>query len=151
MSQNYQVQSLDKLYRWLHPAQFKWDEKRPTSAAFKDPYMSVDIACLTTLEESYSRAEKIQKNAVASIAAQQAFDKNQQVYSCPKQVCQSTDEAVCVTDNNCAAYQQDGLSRTLVCVNPAHGCVVGKKTESIAKFFAKHCEVEIYPPQSTAD
>lgn len=79
----HQVQKEDKLFRWLHPGQFKWDEKRPTSAAFQDPYMSVDIACLTSLQESYERAKKNNKDAIASIVAQQAFDKNQKVHHCP--------------------------------------------------------------------
>lgn len=58
MTANYQVQPVDKLFRWLHPGQFKWDEMRPTSAAFRDRYMSVDIAELTSLHTSYERAKK---------------------------------------------------------------------------------------------
>jgi len=146
MTAIHHVQPSDKLFRWLHPSQFKWDEKRPTSAAFQDPYMSVDIACLTTLEESYNRAKKIDKNAVASITAEQAFEKDQKVHHCPSQEV-SPGVNFCVTDKGCSAYQSDGLSQNLVCTNYAHGCVVGKKTKSVAKFLAKECTVEIYPPE----
>jgi hypothetical protein len=147
MTQIHQVQPSEKLFRWLHPSQFKWDEGRPTSAAFKDPYMSVDIACLTSLEESYKRAKKINKNAVVSIVVQQAFDKTQKVHHCPSKICESSGSSVCVTDECCPAYQGDRLSNKLVCINDAHGCVVGEKKNSIAKFFAKECTVEIYPPK----
>ena len=148
MNQKYHhVKPSDRLFRWLHPGQFKWDEKRPTSAAFQDPYMSVDIACLTTLEESYKRAQKIEKNAVASILAQRAFEKNQQVHHCPTQICESSGSSVCITDEGCPAYEQDGVSRELICTNPAHACVVGQKPrKTIARYFARECEVEIYPP-----
>lgn len=142
----HQVQKEDKLFRWLHPGQFKWDEKRPTSAAFQDPYMSVDIACLTSLQESYERAKKNNKDAIASIVAQQAFDKNQKVHHCPSQVCKDSGSNICMTDENCPVYQNDGSPNNLVYINDAHGCVVGDKKRSIAKFFAKECKVERYPP-----
>jgi hypothetical protein len=149
MTEIHTVQPSDKLFRWLHPGQFKWDERRPTSAAFQDPYMSVDIACLTTLEESYNRAQKISKNAVASIMAKQAFEKNQKVHHCPAQICESSGDSVCITDEGCPAYQIDGSSKKLICINPAHGCVVGEKPKkSVARFFARECAVEIYPPQT---
>lgn len=45
MTEVYQVKPDDKLLRWLHPGQFNWEENRPTSAAFKDENMSVDILC----------------------------------------------------------------------------------------------------------
>jgi|GEM_PF-1025288 len=147
MTQIHQVQPSEELFRWLHPGQFKWDEERPVSAAFLDDYMSVDIACLTSLEESYKRADQAKKNAVVSIVVQQAFDKNQKVHHCPSQICESSGSTVCVTDKDCEAYQSDGLSKKLRCINDAHGCVVGKKTRSIAKFFAKECTVKIYPPK----
>ena len=149
MTQIHQVQPSDKLFRWLHPSQFDWKEKRPTSAAFQDPYMSVDLARLTTLEESYERGKLMNKNAVASIAAGQAFEKAQKVHHCPTQVCEVAGDLVCVTDEGCRAYQADGLSRKLICTNPAHGCVVGDKPKPVARFFAKNAEVEIYPPQPT--
>lgn len=131
MRKTHQVQKEDKLFRWLHPGQFKWDENRPTSAAFQDPYMSVDIACLTSLEESYDRAKKNNKDAVASIVAQQAFEKNQKVHHCPSQVCKYSGSNVCMTDEGCPAYRSDELSNNLDCVNDAHGCVVGEKKKSI--------------------
>lgn len=150
MTLNYQVQSSDHLYRWLHPGQFNWDERRPTSAAFRDEYMSVDVACLTTLAESYERGRKAKKDAVASFAAQVAFEKEQKVYHCPTQVCASSNESVCVTDEKCRAYKSDGLSRKLNCTNTAHGCVVGNKTKSIAKFFSKASKVEIFPSEQNS-
>jgi hypothetical protein len=67
MVDRYSIEASDKLYRWLHPGQFNWAEMRPTSAAFKDQYMSVDIERLTSLDKSYERAQKIGKNAVASL------------------------------------------------------------------------------------
>ena len=79
MDQIYQVKPSDKLLRWLHPGQFNWAENRATSAAFRDDDMSVDILCLTTIEESYSRAEKIGKNAVVSLKAQLALDKGLEI------------------------------------------------------------------------
>jgi len=146
MTQTYQVQPPQKLFRWLHPGQFKWDEMRPTSAAFQDLYMSIDVACLTSLQESYDRAQKIGKNAVASIIAKQAFDKNQKIHHCPTKVCGFSGSIVCVTDSRCPAYQSDGyVSKSLVCVNHAHGCVVGEKKKSVSRSFAKECEVEIFP------
>jgi hypothetical protein len=142
-----QVQPSDKLFRWLHPGQFDWDENRPTSAAFRDEYMSVDIAPLTSLEESYERAKKARKNAVASIVAEQAFAEDQNVCHCPSQICEDSGENVCVTDQGCSAYKSDGETRNLVCINPAHGCVLGKKTKSVSRFFATQCQVELYPPE----
>ena len=37
-------------------------------------------------------------------------------------------------------------SHDLNVTNPAHCCVIGKKTKSIARFIAKNATVEIYPP-----
>lgn len=116
MAEPYQVKPSDKLLRWLHPGQFNWEENRPTSAAFKDDEMSIDILCLTTIEESYHRAKKIGKNAVVSISASLIMEKE-------LLICHSPVEG-----------------------NYAHGLVLGKKTKSIAKFLANNCEVEIYPP-----
>jgi hypothetical protein len=149
MTQIHEVQPSDKLFRWLHPGQFDWTEMRPTSAAFKDPYMSVDLACLTTLEESYERGTLMNKNAVASLMADQAFEKAQTVQHCPTQICEASGDSVCITDAGCRAYQADGLSRELRCTNPAHGCVIGDKPKPVARFFAKNAKVEIYPPQLT--
>jgi hypothetical protein len=147
MTEIHQVQSSDKLFRWLHPGQFDWSEMHPTSAAFKDFYMSVDLACLTTLEKSYERGKSIKKNAVASITAEQAIDKAQRVHHCPTQICETSGEPVCVTDAECSAYKADRLSKELRCTNPAHGCVIGDKSKSVARFFAKNATVEIYPPR----
>jgi hypothetical protein len=149
MTQIHHVQPSDKLFRWLHPGQFDWTEMRLTSAAFQDPYMSVDLACLTTLEESYKRGKLMKKNALASLMAEQAFEKSQKVQHCPTQICEASGDLVCITDTGCRAYQADGLSRELRCTNPAHGCVIGDKPKSVARFFAQNAKVEIYPPQPT--
>jgi hypothetical protein len=150
MTQIHQVQPSDKLFRWLHPGQFDWNEMRPTSAAFKDTYMSSDIACLTTLEESYERGKLINNNAVASITVGQAFEKAQKVHHCPT-LCDISGNLVCITDTGCQAYQADRSVGKLTCTNPAHSCVVGDKSKSVAKFFAKNATVEIYPPQVASD
>ena len=148
MSDTSQISASDRLYRWLHPGQFKWDEQRPTSAAFKDPYMSVDIKSLTTLEESYQRARKIGKNAVASISGEQAFQKNQKIMHCPtKNFSDNPTQNICQYEGDCPAFHAEIPDEKLVCINDAHGCVIGKKTSSVSKFFSKNCVVEIYPPQ----
>lgn len=148
MVEKYTVEDSDKLYRWLHPGQFKWDEGRPTSAAFKDPYLSIDIECLTSLQESYERAQKIGKNAVASISVEQACQKAQKVVHCPTQVLtESPEQSVCQGEHDCPAFDKAVPEDKLTCINAAHGCVVGKKTSSISKFFSKNCVVEIYPPE----
>ncbi|MEM6433460.1 MAG: hypothetical protein AAF773_06335 [Cyanobacteria bacterium P01_D01_bin.115] len=148
MVEKYTVEDSDKLYRWLHPGQFKWDEGRPTSAAFKDPYLSIDIECLTSLQESYERAQKRGKNAVASISVEQAYQKAQKVVHCPTQVLsESPEKSVCQDEHDCPAFDKTVPADKLTCINAAHGCVVGKKTSSISKFFSKTCAVEIYPPE----
>ena len=146
MSADYQVQPIDKLFRWLHPSQFKWDEMRPTSAAFRDTYMSIDIAELTNLDESYKRAQKARKDAVVSFKAGLAFELKQKVNHCPTQICELANESVCVADTGCGVYQADVSSKKLVCTNHAHGCVIGNKTGSISKSFTKNCDIEIFPP-----
>jgi hypothetical protein len=151
MTENHQVQPLNRLYRWLHPGQFDWQEKRPTSAAFKDPYMSVDLADLTTLDESYRRGRLLHKNAVASITAKCVLEKEQRICHCPTQTCKSSGEHGCSIDPQCPAYQEDWGTREVECINPAHACVIGNKSKSVAKFFAKSAQVEIYPPNEPTE
>lgn len=146
MSENYKVQPPDILFRWLHPGQFVWAENRASSGGFSGDYLSVDIATLTTLDESYRRAEKNGKNAIVSFEAQIAFDKNQNVCHCPAQSCKKTGENVCSEDTGCPEYKDDADVRELNSINPAHGCVVGKKTGSVKNHFMKNCKVEIFPP-----
>lgn len=107
----------DRLLRWLHPGQFNWEEKRPTSAAFKDEEMSVDILSMTTVDESYERAKKIGKHAVVSLGFQQVLDLGLEV-------------------------KHDPIEG-----NDAHALILGKKTKSIAKKLASSCQVEVYPPE----
>lgn len=147
MGQNCEVLHSDELYRWLHPGQFKWSEGRASSAAFKGSHMSVDIAKLTTLKQSYERAQTNKKNAVVSFRAEEVFTRNQEVIHCPTTVISSTSHPACIVRTDCPAYS-DTLSETsLTCINPAHGCVVGKKSDSFARALAKACKVEIYPPE----
>ncbi|MEA5470570.1 hypothetical protein [Spirulina sp. 06S082] len=147
-----EIDSNEELLRWLHPGQFDWKEKRPTSAAFKDQYMSVDIASRTSLEESYERGKRYGKNAVVSFKAKVAYEKDQKVCYCPTSVYQNqSDKAVCTTQQECPVYNENVSSKDLKIINPAHGCVIGKKTKSIAKFFAKNVKVEIYPPAQSTD
>lgn len=46
-----EIADVDALYRRIHPLQVK--DGRPSSAAFKDTELSVDLARLTTLERSF--------------------------------------------------------------------------------------------------
>jgi tRNA(Leu) C34 or U34 (ribose-2'-O)-methylase TrmL len=121
MSDSLEIQPDDRLLRWLHPGQFDWEENRATSAAFKDPQMSVDILSMTTVDESYQRAQKQGKNAVVSFTYQQVKDLELEVKHDP------------VDGNN------------------AHALVLGNKTKSIAKKLAQACKVEIYPPENNQE
>jgi hypothetical protein len=118
MSESLEIKPDDRLLRWLHPGQFDPKENRVTSAAFKDPQMSVDILSMTTVDESYQRAEKQGKNAVVSFSYQQVKDLELEVKHDP------------IDGNN------------------AHALVLGNKTKSIARKLAKACNVEVYPPES---
>ena len=120
MSDSHQTKPEDRLLRWLHPGQFNWEENRPTSAAFKDPEMSVDILSMTTVSESYERARKLGKNAVASFSYQQAIELGLEV-------------------------KHDPIEG-----NDAHALVLGKKTNSISKKLARSCQVEVYPPENVS-
>lgn len=143
------VPSDEKLYRWLHPSQFKWDEKRPTSAAFKDPYMSVDRSSLTTLSESYERAKTYKKTAVVAILAEIAYKKELEVSCCPTRVLKKDESIqVCTVNSECKSFRDDIKDIDLKVVNPAHACIIGKKTNSISNFFVKNAIVEIYPPNN---
>jgi hypothetical protein len=151
MESQHQVDSSDELLRWLHPGQFNWQENRPTSAAFKDAYMSVDVALLTTVEESYSRAQKIGKNAVVSFKASTAFEADQKVVHCPSNVLSDAESVfVCQWTPGCPIYRGDVPPQSLVCVNGAHACVIGKKTPSRARALRAAAVVKIYPPEQIA-
>ena len=118
MSEPLEIKPDDRLLRWLHPGQFDWNENRATSAAFKDPQMSVDILSMTTLDESYQRAKKLGKNAVVSLSYQEVKDLELEVKHDPI----------------------DG--------NDVHALILGKKTNSIARKLANACKVDIYPPEN---
>jgi hypothetical protein len=148
---DHQFNSSDKLFRWLHPGQFNWEEMRPTSAAFTDPYMSVDIDSLTTLEESYHRAQQAGKTAVVALTVEMVIEKDLRVCHCPTSTLKNSPESlVCISDEGCPSYRNNVSPESIVCINDAHGCVIGKKTNHIKKFLAKHCKVEVYPPQHTS-
>ena len=149
MIKNCSLESPDILYRWLHPSQFKWDEKRPTSAAFRGSYLSVDIAKLTTLEESYKKAQKYKKNAVVSFTVSSAKAKNQDVLHCPQYTLKKKPpvDFICNSNSECPVYSENCNSDFVECINPAHGCVIGKKTTSISRHLSNQSTVEIYPPE----
>jgi hypothetical protein len=142
-----QVSPSDILYRWLHPSQFNWKENRPTSGAFTDPNMSVDIAKLTTIDESYIRAKKNNKNAVVSFEANEVLSRNQEIHHCPTNILRETEESICLARRECSIYKEDISSESLQCINPAHACVLGHKTRAFSKNLRSLSNVEIYPPQ----
>jgi hypothetical protein len=111
----HQIKPEDRLLRWLHPGQFNWVENRPTSAAFRDEEMSVDLLSMTTVSESYERAKKIGKNAVASLSCQDIFEIGLEIKYNPIEG------------------------------NDAHTLVLGKKTKSISKQLASKSQIEVYP------
>lgn len=111
--------------------------------------MSVDRSSLTTIKKSYERATDYGKNAVASIKAELAYEKQQEIRHCPTSLDKdNSDTLVCIYDPKCKNYKKDVSSENLKIINTAHCCVIGKKTKSVAKFFAKNAEVEIYPPET---
>lgn len=146
MRDSEKIEPSDTLYRWLHPSQYKWDEGRPSSAAFNDSYMSVDVSKLTSLQQSYERAKKYNKNAVVSFKAEVVIQKGQEVVHCPTHIVENTENIVCRVRNDCTAYSENISSDCLVCINNAHGCVIGKKNKAFARDLAKTCKVEICPP-----
>ena len=76
-----QVQAIadaDDLHRRIHPSQVK--DGRPTRAAFTDPELSVDLARLTTLEQSLSGHAT---HGLASIRAGHARSLGQDVFHDP--------------------------------------------------------------------
>ncbi|MBZ0168327.1 MAG: hypothetical protein K8F29_02645 [Kofleriaceae bacterium] len=68
----------DELYRRIHPLQVK--DGRPTSAAFKDPEMSVDVARVTTPQRVLS---EYSSHGLASITAGYARSLEQDVFHDP--------------------------------------------------------------------
>jgi hypothetical protein len=146
MTEIHTVQPSNELYRWLHPGQFDWKESRPTSAAFTDPHMSVDIAVLTDVKQSYLRGKRNGKNAVVSFQASIALEREQEVIHCPTHVLTNqTETSVCSFRTDCPAFSDESVNAT-ICINDAHGCVIGNKTRSVARAFAKASKVEIWPP-----
>lgn len=90
----------------------------------------------------------MEKNAVVSIKAKLAYEKQQRICHCPTSLSKNNPETlVCIYDSECKNYNQDVSLEDLQIINPAHACVIGKKTKGIAKSFAKSAEVEIYPPE----
>jgi len=72
------IEDGDHLYRRIHPLQVK--DGRPTSAAFKDPELSVDLARLTTLQQSLAAYPTY---GLASITAGHARSLEQEVFHDP--------------------------------------------------------------------
>src|SRR3990170_1644051 len=73
-----EIADADDLYRRIHPLQVR--DGRPTSAAFTDPELSVDLARLTTPEHSLSGHAT---HGLASITAGHARSLRQDVFHEP--------------------------------------------------------------------
>jgi hypothetical protein len=73
-----EIADADDLYRRIHPSQVK--DGRPTSAAFKDPELSVDLARLTTPERSLTGYPLY---GLTSIVAGHARSLGQDVFHSP--------------------------------------------------------------------
>lgn len=73
-----EIADTDALYRRIHPSQVK--DGRPSSAAFKDAELSVDLARLTTLERSLMGYPL---HGLASITAGYARSQGQTVFHDP--------------------------------------------------------------------
>ncbi len=87
------------------------------------------------------------KTAIVSIFAKIAYEKEQKIYHCPTCVLKKDENTqVCTVKSECKSFRNDVNDIDLKVVNPAHACVIGKKTQSISKFFVKNAIVEIYPP-----
>ena len=73
-----EIADADDLYRRIHPLQVR--DGRPTSAAFTDPELSVDLAKLTTPQPSLS---DYASHGLASIIAGHARSLRQEVFHNP--------------------------------------------------------------------
>ena len=73
-----EIADSDELYRRIHPSQVK--DGRPTSAAFKDLELSVDLARLTTCQRSLRRYPL---HGLASIITGHARSQQQVVFHDP--------------------------------------------------------------------
>jgi len=74
-----EIADADDLYRRIHPSQVK--DGRPTSAAFKDHHLSVDVARLTIPDRSLSGYPS---HGLASITAGHARSLGQDVFHDPR-------------------------------------------------------------------
>lgn len=114
-----EIQDADELYRRVHPHHLKPDGT-VSSAVFKgsDSYeLSVDLARLTTLEETFQRGRLMGRECIglAVLTVQLARKLSQEV-------------------------RHDPLGPdTLGGPNPAHALIIGHKTEPIAKQLARNC------------
>jgi hypothetical protein len=116
------ITNTDLLLRRIPPAWWVYDEalqrKRPTTAAFDDPEMSVALASVL-----HDLAEPL----TAPLRGHDGFA----LVSLGPELARACGQAVC----------RDPLPE-----DPAHGLVVGKKTESIKKKFARNC-AWVVPPE----
>lgn len=74
----HEIADVDGLYRRIHPSQVK--DGRPSSAAFKDAEMSVDVARLTTPKQTLTGYPS---HGLASITAGHARAEGQDVFHDP--------------------------------------------------------------------
>jgi len=111
----------DDLYRGIHPTWWSVTDKRPTSAAFKDPELSVDWCKYSSLQESFERYKRLfglDTAAIVSFKVQNAENLGQEVKHDPDEI--------------------NGE------YNEAHTLVSGKKTKKIARQFAREY-AQVYP------
>ena len=104
----------DDLYRGIRPEWWSHTDCRPTSAAFQDDNLSVDWCKYSTAKESfdrYKRASGLLNVALVSIKVEHAIDLKQKVEYDP-----------CTINGE---------------YNSAHTLVIGHKTKSIARQFAR--------------
>lgn len=146
----YSVTNEDTLYRWIHPSQYNKDERRASSGAFTQDYMSTDIAKLTTLEESYHRSQQQNKDgvirvvAISSFSAEVVISAEQKIVHC-KTFVDDQQQLTCIAEEECSSYKKLH-EEDLICTNPAHACVIGKKGRSLQRKIARSAEIVIHPP-----
>jgi hypothetical protein len=113
----------DLLLRRIPPTWWIYDEalqrKRPTTAAFDDPEMSVALA---------SELQSLGQPLTAPLRGHDGFA----LVSIDAGLARTCGQAVC----------KDPLPD-----DPAHGLVVGKKTESVKRKFARNCTWVVPPDE----
>ena len=108
-----EVADADDLYRRIHPSQVK--DGKLTSAAFKDPQLSVDLARLTTPQRSLSGHPSY---GLASITALLARSLGQEVVHNPLEV--NPAHALVIGNKNLGTARSLARSATWVLLPPGN-------------------------------